>query len=77
MRRPSVAVSPDEKPQAPASEDKATHVWVWRPEDLIAQARSRLTRNLTYDGWQRYLPGQPYRKACPNFPAPTELHQSE
>ena len=38
------------------------------PDDLIAGACSRLTRNLTYEEWQRYLPDEPYRKTCENIP---------
>jgi hypothetical protein len=33
---------------------------------LIAPAA---TRNLTWQEWQQYLPGQPYRQTCPNLPA--------
>ncbi len=64
----SIAFSPDEKYLATASHDKTARVWFWWPEDLIAEAYSRLTRNLTYQEWQSYLPDEPYRKTCPNLP---------
>lgn len=40
-----------------------------RPEDILEQICSRLWRNFTQEEWQRYLPGEPYRKTCPNLPA--------
>ncbi len=43
-------------------------MWVWRDEDVIAEACNRLPRNLTPDEWQRFIgTGQP-RKTCPNLP---------
>ena len=41
-----------------------------RPPDLINEACSRLTRNLSLEGeWKLYLgAGEPYRKTCPNLP---------
>ena len=33
-------------------------------EDLIAQACSRLTQNLTVDEWRRYVGAEPYRETC-------------
>jgi len=64
----SVAFSPDGKYLATASIDKAARTWLVWPEDLIAEAVSRLTRNLTYQEWQQYLPNEPYCKTCPNLP---------
>ncbi|MHC4120891.1 MAG: SUMF1/EgtB/PvdO family nonheme iron enzyme, partial [Planctomycetota bacterium] len=63
-----VAFSLDGKYLATASDDNYARVSFWRPKDLIAEATSRLTRNLTYEEWQRYLPGEPYSKTCPNLP---------
>jgi WD40 repeat protein len=44
------------------------YVWLWRPEDLVTEACSRLTRNLTQEEWQQYLPDEPYHATCPNLP---------
>jgi WD40 repeat protein len=42
-------------------------------EDLITEACSRLTRNLTLDEWKRYLDDTPYRKTCPHLPCPSNM----
>jgi len=47
-------------------------VVLWHPEDLIAEACSRLTRNLTREEWRLYLGDEPYRPTCPNLPVPEE-----
>jgi WD40 repeat protein len=40
----------------------------WRPEDLIVDACSRVTRNLTSVEWQQYIGDVlPYQEVCPNF----------
>ena len=62
-----VAFSPDERYLATVS-GNAARVWLWRPEDLIAEAQRRLTRNLTEEEWRQYLGDEPYRKTCPDLP---------
>jgi hypothetical protein len=50
-------------------EGRATaRVWLWCTQDLIELACLRLTRNLTQEEWKQYLPGEPYRKTCPDLP---------
>jgi hypothetical protein len=40
-----------------------------RPQDLIADACARLTRNLTIKEWLGYVgPTVPYHRTCPNLP---------
>lgn len=43
--------------------------WIVDFEELIELACSKLTRNFTYDEWQRYVGNDiPYEKTCPNLP---------
>jgi len=42
--------------------------YLLRSEDLGTEASSRLARNLTRQEWRQYIPGEPYRKTCPNLP---------
>ena len=37
----------------------------WHADDLIAEACSRLDRNMTPIEWRQYLGDEPYRKTCP------------
>ncbi len=38
-----------------------------RMEDLLVEACDYTTRNLTWQEWQLYFPGQPYRVICPQW----------
>lgn len=42
-------------------------VWLWKPEDLIVTACTRLTRNLTKGEWMQFVGKDPYRQTCPNL----------
>jgi len=37
-------------------------VWYWRTADLLSQAATKVTRNLTPEEWKKYLGDEPYRK---------------
>jgi len=65
-----VAFSPDGKWVLSYSGFLTTtlRVWLWRPEDLISLACSRLDRNLTPEEWGQYIPGEDYRRTCPELP---------
>jgi hypothetical protein len=49
-------------------EPTTARIWLWRYEDLIAEAQNRLTRNLTPDEWSQYIGDEPYRKTFPDLP---------
>ena len=59
-----VEFSPDGATLATASDDNTVRLWHMKSEDLICEAVSRLTRNLTQEEWNTYLPGEPYRETC-------------
>jgi WD40 repeat protein len=69
----SVAFSPDGKYVVSGSNDNTARVWIYRPEDLIAEACSRVARNFTRAEWQQYIgDGLPYQAVCPNLPIEPE-----
>ena len=50
-------------------EDYLVKLWLYRPEDLIDLACSRVTRNLTREEWTQYVGDVlPYQAVCPNLP---------
>jgi WD40 repeat protein len=64
--------SPDGRWLAIGSDNGNVHLLKLHPDDLIADACSRLPRNLTRQEWRQYLGDEPYRPTCPNLPAPEE-----
>ena len=36
--------------------DRTARLWLWRPDDLIAEACARVGRDLTQEEWTQYLP---------------------
>lgn len=52
---------------ATVSWDRTARVWIWKPEDLMREASTRLTRNLSAEEWRKYLPAEPYRQTIPEI----------
>jgi WD40 repeat protein len=71
MKHPNIArnvtFSPEGKYLATASDDGIARLWLWRSEDIVEEACSRLGRNLTEDEWELYLGAEPYHKTCPDL----------
>jgi len=66
------AGGPRHSPKWRVSTHAATVMVYPRTEaDMIAEACDRVSRNLSADEWNRFLPGQPYRTTCDNRPLPT------
>jgi len=65
----SVAITPNGKYVISRDASNTINLWLWRPEDLVADACSRLPRNLTREEWTKYTEDMiPYQAVCPNLP---------
>jgi len=62
-----VAFSRDSKTLASSSRDKTIILWDVSVESWKARACEIVGRNLTRAEWESFLPGQPYRKTCPQW----------
>ncbi len=62
-----VAFNPNGRYLATASSNIA-EIKLWRPEDLIAAVRPKLTRNLTPKEWKQFLGDEPYSKTFEDLP---------
>ncbi len=68
--------SPDGKYVISASGGE-TQVWAYLPNDLIARACLRVTRNLTRAEWTQYIGNTlPYQAVCENLPIEPETTQT-
>lgn len=47
---------------------ETVRLWLWRSDDLLAEACRRLTRNLTPEEWREHVGEEIYRETCPDRP---------
>ena len=52
-----------------------TGIFYIQMADLLEAACQRTTRNFTWQEWQLYFPGQPYRVICPQWPVDPSVPQ--
>ncbi len=65
-----IRFTPDGHRIVTTGKDGTARVWFWRAEDLVAEACSRLERNLTHQEWQTYLGEVTYMRTCDGLPIP-------
>jgi hypothetical protein len=61
-------VRPDGAAAVVGTSEGAATVWDVGTERWAATACRVAGRNLTRAEWGRYLPGEPYRRTCPQWP---------
>jgi len=71
----AVAFRQDGRYVVSESFDHTLRTWMYLPEDLIADACSRLTRNLTQAEWDQFIgDALPQQAICPDLPLQPELN---
>lgn len=69
----SVLFRLDSKYMASGDGDGIVRVWIYRPEDLIADACKHIPRNLTRAEWTQYIDDAlPYQGVCTYLPIEPE-----
>jgi WD40 repeat protein len=70
----SVMFTQDGKYIISRDDNDITYMWIWRPDDLIADTCSRIARNLTRAEWEQYIGAVlPYQAICDNLPIEPEV----
>ncbi len=68
----SLSFSPGGKYLSTLHESGTLRMWLLRSEDLMAEACSRLTRNLTSEEWRNSFGQEPYHATCPKLDIPKD-----
>jgi WD40 repeat protein/CHAT domain-containing protein len=63
----AITLSPNGEWLATVTVDNTARLWGWWTEDLIAEACTRLPRNLTQEEWNQYFSDEPYQATCPGL----------
>ena len=63
-----IALSPDDTKLVSMAFDEEVRIWELDIKIWLERACERAGRNLTEEEWDLYLPDEPYRKTCPQFP---------
>lgn len=59
--------SPDNQQLLIQNGPSTVYLWRFLPEDIISEACSRLSRNLTQEEWLTFIGDEPYHPTCPNI----------
>ena len=62
--------TPDSRRLVVVHDDDHVRIWEIGVEDLVAEACSRLERNLTLAEWRAHRGDEPYRRSCEKLPKP-------
>ncbi|MCI0393988.1 MAG: WD40 repeat domain-containing protein [Chloroflexi bacterium] len=65
----SISFSPDNRQLLVQSGISTVYLRRWLPDDIVAEACNRLSRNLTLEEWQTFIGDEPYHPTCPNLPS--------
>lgn len=67
----SIAFSPDGSRLASGSADQTVRIWLVF-DQLVSMGCAQVRRNMTWEEWQQYMPGELYRLTCPQLPCATD-----
>jgi len=71
----TAAIEPYSQWLATGSRDASVRLWYLKTDDLLAEASSVATRNLSAKEWDQYFPFQPYRKTFSHLPVSVPENQ--
>jgi WD40 repeat protein len=63
-----LAISPDSHWLVTDSDDGTARLWNLRLDELVDLACRTAGRNLAWEEWEQYFPGQAYQRTCRDLP---------